>query len=34
VKYDAEDTSFGWKTEGRLEVRDLITPPTCRVQRP
>lgn len=34
VKYDAEDTGFGWKTEGRLEVRDLITPPTCKVQRP
>jgi branched-chain amino acid transport system substrate-binding protein len=34
VRYDAEDTGFGWKTESRLEVRDLITPPTCRVQRP
>jgi branched-chain amino acid transport system substrate-binding protein len=34
VKHDAEDTGFGWKTEGRLETRDLITPATCTVQRP
>jgi branched-chain amino acid transport system substrate-binding protein len=34
VKYDAEDTGFGWKTEGRLDARDVITPPTCKVQRP
>jgi branched-chain amino acid transport system substrate-binding protein len=34
VKYDAEDTGFGWKTEGKLDTRDLVTPATCKVQRP
>jgi len=34
VKYDAEDTGFGWKTENRLEARELVTPATCKVQRP
>ena len=34
VKYDAEDTGFGWKTENKLEMRDVIHPATCKVQRP
>ena len=34
VKYDAEDTGLGWKTEGKLSAEDNITPVTCRVQRP
>ena len=34
VKYDAEDTGYGWKTEYRLEMKDFMAPPTCKVQRP
>jgi branched-chain amino acid transport system substrate-binding protein len=34
VKYDAEDTGLGWKTEGRLATEDNVAPVTCRVQRP
>jgi branched-chain amino acid transport system substrate-binding protein len=34
VKYDAEDTGHGWKTEGKLDTEDNIPPLTCRVQRP
>jgi branched-chain amino acid transport system substrate-binding protein len=34
VKYDAEDTGFGWKTENQLDTPDVVTPPSCKVQRP
>jgi branched-chain amino acid transport system substrate-binding protein len=34
VKYDAEDTGYGWKTEYKLEMSDFMAPPTCKVQRP
>jgi len=34
VKYDAEDTGLGWKTEGKLDTEDNVPPITCRVQRP
>ena len=34
VKYDAEDTGLGWKTEGKLDTEDNIPAITCRVQRP
>ena len=34
VRYDAEDTGLGWKTEGKLEAEDNVGPVTCRVQRP
>jgi branched-chain amino acid transport system substrate-binding protein len=34
VRYDAEDTGFGWKTENKLDTQDVVTPPSCRVQRP
>jgi branched-chain amino acid transport system substrate-binding protein len=34
VKYDAEDTGLGWKTEGKLEAQNNIPPVACTVQRP
>lgn len=34
VKYDAENTGFGWKTEGKLEGKETLGPVACRVQRP
>jgi branched-chain amino acid transport system substrate-binding protein len=34
VKYDAEGTGYGWKTDVRVEVKDHVPPVTCRVQRP
>jgi branched-chain amino acid transport system substrate-binding protein len=34
VKYDAEDTGLGWKTEGKLDAENNIPPVACKVQRP
>ena len=34
VKYDAEGTGYGWKTDVRVDVKDHVPPVTCRVQRP
>ena len=34
VKYDAEDTGLGWKTEGKLDAQNNIPPVACTVQRP
>ena len=34
VRYDAEDTGLGWKTEGKLDTENNIPPVTCKVQRP
>jgi branched-chain amino acid transport system substrate-binding protein len=34
VKYDAENTGFGWKTEGRIEAKDTVLPTTCKMERP
>lgn len=34
VKYGAEGTAFGWKTERRFDAMETVTPATCRVQRP
>ena len=34
VKYDLEDTGFGFRTDMRLEANDTILPTTCRMQRP
>lgn len=34
VKYGAEGTAFGWKTERRFDTMDTVTPVACRVQRP
>jgi branched-chain amino acid transport system substrate-binding protein len=34
VKYDAEGTGFGWKTDARIEAKDTVQPTTCQMQRP
>jgi branched-chain amino acid transport system substrate-binding protein len=34
VKYDVENTGFGWKTEGRIEADDTVLPHRCRMERP
>lgn len=34
VKYDAEGTGFGWKTEGEINTKDNIPPVACKMQRP
>jgi branched-chain amino acid transport system substrate-binding protein len=34
VKYDVENTGFGWKTEGRFEADDTVLPTNCKMERP
>jgi branched-chain amino acid transport system substrate-binding protein len=34
VRYDAEDTGLGWKSEGKLDPLTAPPPVSCRVQRP
>jgi len=34
VKYDAEGTGYGWRTDDRLEARDVVLPTTCKMTRP
>lgn len=34
VKYDAEGTGYGWKTDVRIEARDVALPTTCRMEVP
>jgi len=34
VRYDAEGTGFGWRTDARIEADDTAMPTTCRMQRP
>jgi branched-chain amino acid transport system substrate-binding protein len=34
VKYDADDTGYGWKTDVRIEAKNNILPTTCRMERP
>lgn len=34
VKYDVERTGMGFRTEGRIEAKDTVTPTTCQMQRP
>jgi branched-chain amino acid transport system substrate-binding protein len=34
VKYDAEGTGYGWKTDIRIEYKDTVLPTTCKMQRP
>lgn len=34
VKYDAEGSGYGWKTESRLDAKDNIPPVLCQVKRP
>jgi branched-chain amino acid transport system substrate-binding protein len=34
VKNDAEGTGYGWRTELRMEAKDVATPTSCKMQRP
>ena len=34
VKYDAEGTGYGWKTDVRLESKDMALPTTCKFEVP
>jgi branched-chain amino acid transport system substrate-binding protein len=34
VKYDAEGTGYGWKTEARIEGKDMAMPTTCKMEVP
>ena len=34
VKYDAEGTGYGWKTDARLEGKDVAMPTTCKMEVP
>jgi branched-chain amino acid transport system substrate-binding protein len=34
VKYDAEKTGLGWKTEFKTTVADETLPTTCKMKRP
>jgi len=34
VKYDAENTGYGWKTDARIEAKDTVLPTTCKMERP
>ena len=34
VKYDAEGTGYGWKTDARLEGKDVAMPTTCKMEIP
>jgi branched-chain amino acid transport system substrate-binding protein len=34
VKHDADDTGFGWRTDVRIDAKDIVLPTTCRMERP
>ena len=34
VKYDLEETGYGWKTDVRVEAKDTVMPTTCAMVRP
>jgi branched-chain amino acid transport system substrate-binding protein len=34
VKYDVENTGFGWKTDVRIEGKDTVMPTSCKMERP
>ena len=34
VKYDLEETGYGWKTDFRVEAKDTEMPTTCAMVRP
>ena len=34
VKYDADETGYGWRVDTRVEAKDNIMPTTCRMERP
>jgi branched-chain amino acid transport system substrate-binding protein len=34
VKYDADETGYGWRVDTRVEAKDNILPTTCKMERP
>lgn len=34
VRYDAEGTGYGWRTDFRVEAADTVMPTTCKMERP
>jgi len=34
VKYDLEDTGYGFRTDMRIETKDTTLPTTCKMERP
>lgn len=34
VKYDSEGTGFGWRTDVRIEAKDVALPTTCKMEVP
>ena len=34
VKYDADETGYGWRVDVRIEAKDNILPTTCKMERP
>jgi branched-chain amino acid transport system substrate-binding protein len=34
VKYDAEDTKLGWKTDAKVDGKATALPTTCQMDRP
>jgi len=34
VKYDADDTGYGWHVDTRIEAKENILPTTCKMERP
>lgn len=34
VKYDSENTGWGWKTQSAVSMEDLTFPPACKMKRP
>lgn len=34
VKYDSEDTGFGWKTDAKVDGKTTALPTTCKMDRP
>ena len=34
VKYDVENTGYGWKTDVRTEARDTVMSTSCKMERP
>ena len=34
VKFDVENTGFGWKTVAKVEGKDIVPPVKCQIERP
>jgi len=34
VKYEADDTGYGWRSDVRIEAKDNILPTNCKMERP